>query len=74
MPKQVHTCKPLMGESYTVVEEALESFCFSTQGHQGLDGKVNNQHWHPISPGFGSPQTALSLRPSVTGARDGAVW
>lgn len=62
------------GRELTVVEEALESFCFSIQGHQGLDEKANNHHWHPISPGIGSPQTALSLCPSVTEARDGAAW
>lgn len=57
-----------------MAEEASGSFCFSMQGHQGLAGKVNNQQWHPVSPGFGSPQSALSLCPSVIGARDGAAW
>lgn len=62
------------GGNLSVDGEAPESFCFSTQGHQGLARKVNNKQWHPMIPSFGSPQSTLTLCPSVTGVRDGAAW
>lgn len=55
-----------------MVEEASESSCFSTKSSRPHQENVSSAMAAQV-PRFGSPQSALTLWPSVTGAMGGAA-